>query len=409
MISEELSAWLVARREVLDWSDQVALISLAAQAGDDDAFVAAAKDAGPTLTKAVSGYDEALFKVGPGGYSHGWVKVGAVSPGDLRVEHKGALSDKVTLRHTGSGTVLAKGTHYRGADKGYHYSLKHADGTDLGKFQTMTDGRRAVADYHNGKYGAANKVGPKGYIHGWIKVGGAADSLDLHTDDAGKLTPKRAALHSKIVNDTLAGHEGKDKPVATFLGGGPASGKSTVMKDVGDQLVVDPDGIKAKLPEYQKMVKNGDKRAASFAHEESSHLAKRTMEEAAKKKLDFTLDGTGDSGYDKMAKKVATARKHGHQIDAKYVTVDTDEAVRRATKRAQRTGRLVPETTIRATHAAVSRTFKQAIDHNLFDTAELWDNNGREPKLIGRKLADGPFQVHDRAAWESFLAKGQEA
>jgi predicted ABC-type ATPase len=315
VISEELSAWLVARREVLDWTDQVALISLAAQAGGDDAFVRAVKASGPTLSKAVAGYDEALFK-----------------------------------------------------------------------------------------------VGPKGYIHGWIKVGDAADSLDMHTDKAsGKLTPQRAALHEKIVKENLAGHVGKDKPVATFLGGGPASGKSTVMKDVGDQLVVDPDGIKAKLPEYKKMVANKDKRAAAFAHEESSHLAKRVMSEAAKKKLDFTLDGTGDSGYDKMSKKVAEARKNGHTIDAKYVTVDTDEAVRRATKRAARTGRMVPETTIRATHAAVSRTFGEAIKKNLFDTAELWDNNGREPKLIGRKLAGGPFQVHDRAAWEKFLAKGQEA
>lgn len=254
------------------------------------------------------------------------------------------------------------------------------------------------------------KVGPKGYIHGWIKVGGAADSMEMHTDkDTGGFTAKRKALHDKIVNGLLAGHQAKAKPVATFLGGGPASGKSTVMKDTEGKLVIDADGMKAKLPEYQKMVKGKDKRAASFAHEESSHLANRAMNEAAERKLDFTLDGTGDSGYAKLAKKVAAARKNGHQIAAKYVTVDTDEAVNRAMKRAAKTGRMVPESTIRATHAAVSRTFKDAIDHDLFDTAELWDNNGREPKLIGRKLAGGPFQVHDREAWEKFLAKGQEA
>ena len=65
MISEELSAWMVARREVLSWADQVALIGLAAQSSGDDAFLSVVKSAGPSLSKAVAGYDEALFKVGP--------------------------------------------------------------------------------------------------------------------------------------------------------------------------------------------------------------------------------------------------------------------------------------------------------------------------------------------------------
>lgn len=469
MISEELSAWLVARREVLDWTDQAALISLAVQAGGDAAFLTAVKAAGPALSKAVAGYDEELFKVGPKGYSHGWVKVGEVQPKDLRVEQHGSNPFKMVVSHPKTDKPIATVKHdYQNGS----YTVTHADGKKIGTFPSMYEGNKAIADYHNEHYAAfnrdkepllagyhdamagrsmsalelegrtgayrgdyltgraqalgelnhqimdrlpaskaqtANKVGPKGYIHGWIKVGDAADSLDLHTDKStGKLTPKRAALHDKIVNDTLAGHESKGKPVATFLGGGSASGKSTIMKDSAGKLVIDADAMKARLPEYQKMMKSGDKRAAAFAHGESSHLTNRALEEAAKRKVDFTLDGTGDSSYEKLKKKVDAARAGGHAIDAKYVTVDTEEAIKRSNKRAARTGRKVPESAIRAIHAGVSRTFKDAVDHNLFDTAELWDNNGREPKLIGRKLADGPFQVHDRAAWEKFLAKGQE-
>ena len=440
MISPELANRLAAGLADADWRTKHAALNAVLRADDDDHFY--------TLMP--------VFKVGPKGYTHGWIKVGSVGAHEVSSKTKDANHGTFVHRDTGTALGSYKAKLRNGK---YVYEVKHADGTKLRDQSSDHAAREAVlrhqntvyssfdrdkepelAGYHDaltgkpvatplnvsdrkayerghaqalsGKSSAADvvKVGPKGYIHGWIKVGDAADSLDLHTDkDSSALTPKRAALHDKIVEGALAGHEPKSKPVATFLGGGPASGKSTVMSDTEGKLVVDADGMKAKLPEYQRMVKNKDKRAAAFAHEESSHLANRTMMEAAKRKLDFTLDGTGDSGIEKLTKKVQAARKGGHSVDAKYVTVDSDEAVRRAMKRAARTGRMVPESTIRATHAAVSRTFKAAIDNNLFDTAELWDNNGREPKLIGRKLADGPFQVHDRAAWEKFLAKGQEA
>jgi predicted ABC-type ATPase len=87
--------------------------------------------------------------------------------------------------------------------------------------------------------------------------------------------------------------------------------------------------------------------------------------------------------------------------------VDTDEAVSRAMKRAEKTGRMVPETTIRQIHGSVSDTFKKAVDHDLFDTAELWDNNGKAPRLIGEKKAGGSWTVHDQGAWQRFLDKGE--
>lgn len=250
------------------------------------------------------------------------------------------------------------------------------------------------------------KVGPHGYIHGWIKVNPGGDSLQMHSDDKGNVKPERAKLHDQIVSGMLSGHEPKAKPTATFLGGGPASGKSTVMKDTESSAIIDADGIKGKLPEYQHMVEAKDPRAAMFAHEESSVIASKAMREAAKRKIDFTLDGTGDSSFEKLSRKVAQARTSGHSVAAKYVTVDTDEAVRRAMKRAARTGRMVPETTIREIHGSVSDTFKKGIDHDLFDTAELWDNNGSEPKLIGEKKAGGSWTVHDQGAWQRFLDKG---
>lgn len=232
-------------------------------------------------------------------------------------------------------------------------------------------------------------------------VSAPRDSLEANENN-----PARKALRDKIVNDAIGNAQPSEHPVATFLGGGPASGKGTAIGPQEGSVHIDADEIKQQLPEYQQMLDAGDRNAAAYVHEESSMLSKRIAAEAAQRKLDYTLDGTGDSSYDKMAGKVMTAKANGHTAIAKYVTVDPDTAVERAMKRAQRTGRMVPESVIRETHADVSRVFKQAIDNDLFDSAELWDNNGTEPKLVGSKPLGGKWTVHDPEAWRAFLAKG---
>jgi predicted ABC-type ATPase len=235
-----------------------------------------------------------------------------------------------------------------------------------------------------------------------------ADSLAVHGGPGG-LSPGRAALHQKIISEALAGHHSQQHPVATFLGGGTASGKSTMLaashSQAADSVHIDPDAIKAKLPEYQQMKARGDHRAASYVHEESSLLAREITTEAQKRHYNLTLDGTGDSDYAKLAGKVSSARAAGYQTTGKYVTTDTDEAIRRARARAGETGRMVPEPVMREIHASVSGAYRQAAQQNLFDHTELWDNNGSAPQMIASKLPGGQFTVHDQAAWQRFLAK----
>ncbi len=121
------------------------------------------------------------------------------------------------------------------------------------------------------------------------------------------------------------------------------------------------------------------------------------------------LDGTGDSDIGKLAGKVSDAKKAGYLTEGKYATVGTDEAVRRAQARAAKTGRHVPETTIRETHAAVSDTYSKAAKMGLFDKTELWDTTGKTPALVAHKEPGGKFEVKDTAAWQRFLDKGNES
>lgn len=233
-----------------------------------------------------------------------------------------------------------------------------------------------------------------------------ADTLEKYTRPDGTLTPQRAALHRKIINGILAGHQPQEHPVATFYGGGPASGKSTALKPgAPDSAVIDSDEIKAQLPEYQKMREAGDPRAAAYVHEESSAISKQAMREAQARHLNYVLDSTGDGSLEKLAGKVNAAKRAGYMTDGRYVTTHTDEAVRRSQARAAATGRHVPEEYIRAQHAAVSGTYGKAAKMGLFDRTQLWDTTGSAPKLVAGKEPGGEFTVHDPAAWQRFLAK----
>lgn len=230
------------------------------------------------------------------------------------------------------------------------------------------------------------------------------ETFDRYRNPDGSWAPERQQLHDKIVSRFLSGRKPEDHPVATFFGGGPASGKSALTSP-SQAVKIDPDEIKGMLPEYQAAVKNGDPSGAAQVHEESSYLAATVAAKARQGKVSYTLDGTGDSSYGKMAAKVKAAKDAGYQVHSQYVTVDTGEAVSRAAARAQKTGRMVPEPVIRATHASVSSVFGQAVKNNLFDRTELYDNNGPAARLIAHTSAAGEFQVLDDAAYKSFLAK----
>lgn len=99
-----------------------------------------------------------------------------------------------------------------------------------------------------------NDAGVEGGIDGFY------NTKDKYKDPAtGKYTPERQALHDKVVEGILAGHKPSAHPTFLVLGGGTASGKSTMFggkNAVG--AVVDPDQIKAQLPEFQQLLAAGD-------------------------------------------------------------------------------------------------------------------------------------------------------
>lgn len=241
----------------------------------------------------------------------------------------------------------------------------------------------------------------------------AADHLVQGEDGSWRFTPERVELHQKIIADLLDAYEPQEQPKYHVMGGGPAAGKSTIEKKLPEisegHALLNADEIKEMLPEYGAMLEAGDSGAAGFVHEESSYLVKMVQAEAFARRLNVTLDGTGDSSAAAMRKKIKSAREAGYTVNGYYVTADTDEAVARAQARAAKTGRMVAETVIRHTHKAVSSIFEDLVGD--FDRLVLMDTqhdgvNG--DGIIATKDPGGTLQVVDQDLYDRFLDKANE-
>lgn len=242
-----------------------------------------------------------------------------------------------------------------------------------------------------------------------------------YVDKDGKLTFERENVHRRIIDQILNGKVpvvGKAK--MRMMGGGPASGKSSVTKlgliekfDDSNSIVIDPDEIKKMLPGYEEMSKTTDQ-AASYYHEESSALAKRLASVAFNENYNVTYDGTGDGSVGSVVKKINAARENGYEVSAVYVTIDTDEAVKRNHQRyldGIKKGefpRLVPEAYVRDCHRKVTNIAMECSD--LFDKIELYDNNGEKGSTVligiggnGKKLS--PIKGMENL-FNNFLSKG---
>ena len=228
----------------------------------------------------------------------------------------------------------------------------------------------------------------------------------------GTWTPERQALHARMISDCFEGHAPVKHPTSYIFGGGQASGKSTV-KSSGTQIFpddfvsIDPDQMMTSIYEYNQGLKTKDVAAAAHAHEEVSSVAKEVIKKAAAGGYNLVVDGTGDTSMESLTKKVNMMRAKGQRVEGVYVTVDTDEAVRRALKRGQETGRYIPESILRETHRSVSAIFPQIVEAGLMDSIKLYDNNGRPPVLIAK--AEGKeLTILDKDKYQKFLDKAKE-
>lgn len=267
----------------------------------------------------------------------------------------------------------------------------------------------------------------RGYVNGIeqakrerLNYLGRAVKANLETDKLhrlpdGSYTPERTDLHNSII-ESIAGKESTHTGNVFMLGGPPANGKSTLVKSgklphPKQTTLVDPDAIKAMIPEYNEMLQSGRKNlieaGAAFTHEESSYLSKKIQEQMLKNRKDFVLDGVNDGEFNKVRIKIAKLKEAGNRVRADYVSLDYKLSRKLAKERAERTGRKVATKFVRDMNHEVSVLVPKLIESGIIDELYLWDTNiNGLPRLVLKQI-DGKLEIIDIKLYRDFLRKAR--
>jgi len=230
----------------------------------------------------------------------------------------------------------------------------------------------------------------------------------------GKYKPFRLATHAFVksvilrVEKTL---EGEDK-IAIFMGGGTASGKTTLLRKMGSEqpdllpqrkyAKIDPDMIKMLMPEVRH-APDADAMTTEIVnvHQESNDVVDDCLRQAAEAGISVFVDGTMSS-LPTVKKRVRIFRRRGYKIGFVGLTIDPIEALLRCRERYYQTGRLVPAWAVLASHKGFNENISFLMERANFgyvygDDGELWMS----------KKANEEVKVHQPSSNAKIFARSE--
>lgn len=181
-----------------------------------------------------------------------------------------------------------------------------------------------------------------------------------------------------------AGGAGSAPPVALFLAGGPATGKVTVLDQLGasgsdlipsDPVRVMPKEIRRMLPEFDQRLEAGMADAAEYVFEETLDLAAMIVSRAVAAKHSLALYGMGDLAPTVFSSQLERFQAAGYEVRVLLVDAPISLAQDRAVERAGQTHLWLDPDEIHALHVRVSRRFLEWKDVSglrmeMYSTAE---------------------------------------
>lgn len=313
------------------------------------------------------------------------------------------LGPKINNIGKGNGSKSSKSSAASGASSSSKASTSTGGGASPKKYISTSEASSAkkIGGYtrkNTFKNGYGNtRVSDKD------KATRAGITAAANMNDAGEWTEEREALHSEIIDNAFAGvKKPEGKPTTTFMGGGPSSGKSYVVKaesknlnlpNEDERVLVDPDKCKHPLPEY-------DPNDPEPVHEESSGLAKRITQIAQENGYNVLVDGTGDGDKpEKMRKKIQQAKDAGQTVNGVYVFKPIEDAICSNFARE----RTVDQKMLVETHQNISRILPEIAPD--FDNVKLYANmkQGQPPVLIAEGGGGKPLKILDQKMYDLFL------
>lgn len=226
-------------------------------------------------------------------------------------------------------------------------------------------------------------------------------------------------VHEPIIQALVGPHATQEHPHALVVCGGPAAGKTTLLRahpeiEPPDAVHLDSDEIKTGggghngIPEAADMIEAHDPYAAWGSHREAGDIYEKAEQAAIDKQANLVMDQTGDSDPDVFERQLRRLRDAGYTVDMVYVTTPTERAVAQNLYRAQIQGRYVPTPVVREKHRAVAKNFRDKIAKLPYiGSIAVYDP---EYGLIGYRDPDtGDMQPVDQEGWNRFMAQADEA
>ena len=335
--------------------------------------------------------------------------------------------------------------------------LGRGQATPVGAPATGHELTKAETDFN-----AAGKVSQKTLLSYVNDAASKPTTAEMFRSADGQYHPSRAALHAHIIdgflrqrnknergeetisftNPYMKGMTGDVKPRVLFTGGGYASGKGGIVKQLRalgakrlgltpeefdkNTLVIDPDLIKAELPEFQASALH-DPEANIRVYQEAWDIAQHLMAEAQARKLNVIVDGITNTHADEVASRVKGFVDAGYDTpEIHYVSIPTNVASERAIGRAAKgktaaDRRMIPDTIMRAVHRDVSATIPgvMAKAKKMGADVHVWDNYRGNDEVTGKpkpaeKVASadhetGQITHHDSGAFQKILDKANES
>jgi predicted ABC-type ATPase len=313
------------------------------------------------------------------------------------------------LRAQGVKAFYKKLLQDRGDGKGSHLENPNEDSfklmTAFHKFSENRDARlnrlegREMQTFTT-KDGKTIKVEPKRWYPDSLSIGILSQKMNNSP------TKARRQYEERIIEEALAKGTKSDKPQAIMMVGGPASGKSTLIKDMNTKgfVTVDADEIKAKLPEFLIGVGLGDKGIANSVHQTSARISSEIIRRATERGLNVLVDSTGANlPVYKQLMDDFKARENPYNIRVLAQHVPKDLGVNRAVARAELPlsmggGRFVPRSVIESGYDKIPGNFLQIVKKA--DSAIL--NDGVRGKVIS-EYKDGESVSSDARAMREFV------
>ncbi|CAM9804924.1 unnamed protein product [Ectocarpus fasciculatus] len=274
------------------------------------------------------------------------------------------------------------------------------------------DFSRSTRDNYRVKHGNIND-GDDGHDAGKVSEHYAVRATRDHGYHGHYTRQRQLFQADSLVNNVVGASSRKEHPWIVFTAGAMGAGKSRTinwMSENGyfplpDIVTVDPDLFKASFPEWPEYLRHCPDTAGSLTRRESGYLVEIAQELAMSQMKNVWVDGSlRDSEWYEQVFEDIRKTHPTYRIAILYVHASEEQVLERARRRAEETGRVVPEAEIKDSLYRVPRTV--AILMPKADFVAHIKNDGEQPRLTGfcdwqgchRNILGGWNEVKDRFA-----------